>query len=60
MQNNDLHAQLATILNLAREDIVLNGWSKKHDKIIKGVVDDLMLVHDRYKASFDNKDKIYK
>lgn len=57
MQNNDLHAQLATILNLAREDIALKGWSEKHDKIIKVVVDDLMFVHEKYRIYFQSKNK---
>jgi hypothetical protein len=55
MDNNELHAQMATILELAREDIILKGWNKKHDKIIKGIVEDLMLVHNRYKISFQPK-----
>lgn len=55
MQNNDLHAQFATLLDLAREDIALKGWNKKHDKILKGIVDDLMFVHNRYKTSFKPK-----
>ena len=55
MQNNELHAQMATILELARESITLRGWNKKHDKILRGIVDDLMLVHNRYKISFQSK-----
>lgn len=58
MQNNDLHAQLATLLDLVREDICLKGWNKKHDKIIKGVVEDLMFVHNRYRASFKPKNRL--
>ena len=55
MKNNELHAQMATILELAREDIISKGWKKRHDNILKGVVEDLMLVHDRFKASFKLK-----
>lgn len=52
MKNNDLHAQIATALNLAREDMVLKGWSERSDKILRGIKDDLMFIHDNYKASF--------
>jgi len=57
MKNNDLHIQMATILELVRESICLKGWNKKHDKILEGIVDDLMLVHNRYKASFEPKNR---
>lgn len=52
MKNDELHAQMATILELAREDIALKGWGKKHDKILEGVIEDLMFVHRRYNALF--------
>ena len=55
MQNNDLHIQMATILELAREGIALKGWNEKHNKILKGIVEDLMFVHNRYKASFESR-----
>lgn len=55
MKNNELHAQMATILELAREDITSKGWKKRHDNILKGVVDDLMFVHNRYNISFQSK-----
>jgi len=58
MQNNELHAQVATILELAREDIIFKGWKKRHDNILKGVVEDLMFVHSRYKASFKPKNRL--
>lgn len=58
MKNNELHAQMATILELAREDIISKGWKKRHDNIFKGVVEDLMLVHNRYKASFKPKNRL--
>gem|GEM_PF-5278143 len=48
---------MATILELVRESICLKGWNKKHDKILEGIVDDLMLVHNRYKASFEPKNR---
>jgi len=46
IQNNELHAQMATILNLIREDISIKGWQKRHDKTLKGIISDLMYVHD--------------
>ncbi len=55
MQNNELHAQIATVLELARENIVSKGWNKKHDKILKGIVEDLMFAHDSYETSFQSK-----
>lgn len=55
MKNNELHAQIATILELAREDIVSKGWNERHNKILRGIVEDLMLIHNRYKASFESK-----
>lgn len=54
MKNNDLHAQIATALNLAREDMVLKGWNERSDKILRGIIDDLMFVHDNYKVSFQS------
>lgn len=57
MKNDELHAQMATILELAREDIALKGWSKKHDKILEGVIDDLMFVHKKYDSLFFLKNK---
>jgi hypothetical protein len=55
MKNNDLHIQIATILELVREGIVLKGWNERHDKILKEIVEDLLLVHNDYKASFRPK-----
>jgi hypothetical protein len=57
MKNNELHAQIATILELTRESVTLKGWNKKHDKILKGIVDDLMFVHNNYRVSFQSKKK---
>lgn len=57
MKNNGLHAQVATILELMREDIVINGWNERHDDIIKKIVEDLMFVHEKYEASFKPKTK---
>jgi len=55
MKNNDLHIQMATILELAREGISLKGWNKKHDEMLKGIVEDLLLVHNDYKVTFRSK-----
>lgn len=55
MKNNDLHIQIATMLELAREGIASKGWNEKHDKILKGIVEDLILIHNDYKASFRPK-----
>ena len=55
MKNNDLHIQIATMLELVREGIVSKGWNEKHDKIIKGIADDLVLIHNNYKTSFRPK-----
>jgi len=55
MQNNELHSQMATILELAREDITSNGWNERHDKILKGVIDDLMFAYNKYVISFQSK-----
>lgn len=55
MQSNDLHAQVATLLELVREDIIFKGWTERHDKIIKSVIEDLMFVHNGYEASFKPK-----
>lgn len=57
MRNNDLHAQIATVLSLVREDATEKGWSKRHDKVLKSLIDDLMFVHNRYKASFKPKNR---
>jgi len=55
IQNNELHAQVATILNLVREDISLKGWNKKHDKILNGIIRDLMYIHDHCSVLFRSK-----
>ena len=55
IQNNELHAQMATILNLIREDISIKGWQKRHDKTLKGIISDLMYVHDHCKVLFRSK-----
>jgi hypothetical protein len=55
MQNNDLHAQIATLLELVREDVIFKGWNDRHDKIIKSVVDELMFIHMNYEASFKSR-----
>jgi len=55
MRNNDLHAQMATILELVREGIASKGWNKRNDKILKGIVEDLMLIHENYQVSFQIK-----
>lgn len=57
MKNNDLHIQMATILELAREGIALKGWNEKHNKILKGIVEDLMIIHSTYKISFQSKNQ---
>ena len=55
MKNNDLHIQIATILELVREGIVLKGWNERHDKMLKNIVEDLILIHNGYKTSFRPK-----
>lgn len=55
MKNNDLHIQIATILELVREGIVLKGWNERHDEMLKDIVADLMLIHNDYKTSFRPK-----
>ncbi|HPN54768.1 MAG TPA: hypothetical protein PLB52_02440 [Candidatus Moranbacteria bacterium] len=55
MRNNDLHAQIATVLSLVREDATEKGWGKRHDKVLKSLIDDLMFVHENYKAVFFKK-----
>ncbi len=55
MKNNDLHIQIATMLELTREDIVSKGWNERHDKMLKGIVEDLIIIHNDYKASFRPK-----
>ena len=55
MKNNELHAQIATVLELARENMMTKGWSKKNDKMIRGVIDDLMFIHRRYTATFESR-----
>ena len=52
MKNNELHVQIATMLNLVREDVALDGWSEKHDKIIDEIVKDLKFIYDNYVVSF--------
>ena len=55
MKNNNLHIQIATLLELARENITLNGWNDRNDKIIKSVIEELMFVHMNYEASFKSR-----
>jgi len=57
MRNNDLHAQIATVLSLVREDAAEKGWSKRHDRVLKSLIDDLMFVHENYKAVFSKKSR---
>ncbi len=57
MRNNELHAQVATILELVREGSTSKGWSHGNDRILKGVVEELMFVHNNYQASFQSKTK---
>jgi len=52
MKNNEWHIQTATMLNLIREDAVLNGWNKKHDKGIGEIIKDLKFVYNNYVVSF--------
>lgn len=46
IKNNDLHAQIATFLDLVRQDAESKGWNKKSDKAIKGIVGELMYLHE--------------
>ncbi|MFA6485728.1 MAG: hypothetical protein WCV59_05615 [Parcubacteria group bacterium] len=55
MKNNDLHIQMATILELVRENIASSGWSEKNDKMLKETIKDLMTIHDNYQVSFQSK-----
>ncbi len=55
MKNNDLHIQMATILELVRESIASSGWSEKNDKMLKETIKDLMTIHDNYQVSFQLK-----
>lgn len=55
MKNNDLHIQMATILELVRENIASSGWSEKNDKMLKETITDLMTIHDNYQVSFQSK-----
>ena len=57
MRNNDLHVQIATVLSLVGEDASEKGWSKRHAKVLKSLIDDLMFVHENYKAVFSKKSR---
>ena len=57
MENGELHAQVATVLNLVREDAASKGWNRKHDEMLAGTIEDLMHIHDKYKIVFRPKDK---
>lgn len=55
MESGELHAQMATVLNLVREDASLKGWSQRHNEMLRGTVEDLMFVHDHYDLFFKPK-----
>lgn len=59
MKNNDLHIQMATILELVRENSASSGWSEKNDKMLKETITDLMTIHDNYQVSFQAKSVKY-
>ncbi|MDD5464488.1 MAG: hypothetical protein PHP62_05030 [Candidatus Moranbacteria bacterium] len=55
IESGELHAQMATVLNLVREDAASKGWNQKHDKMLRGTVEDLMFIHDHYDLFFKPK-----
>ena len=57
MENNELLIQIATMLNLVREDVALNGWNKKHDKIIEEIIEDMKFIYNNCEVSFRWKNR---
>lgn len=55
MESGELHAQMATVLNLVREDASSKGWNQKHNEMLRGTVEDLMFIHDHYDLFFRSK-----
>lgn len=55
MKSGELHAQMATVLNLVREDAAAKGWNQKHDEMLRGTIEDLMFIHDHYNLLFKAK-----
>ena len=55
MDSGELHAQMATVLNLVREDAASKGWNQKHEEMLKGTIEDLMHIHDNYDLFFKLK-----
>jgi hypothetical protein len=55
MDSGELHAQMATVLNLAREDATSKGWNQRHDEMLRGTIEDLMYIHDHYDLFFKSK-----
>ena len=55
IDSGELHAQMATVLNLVREDATSKGWNQKHEEMIRGTIEDLMFIHDHYNLFFKPK-----
>lgn len=55
MESGELHAQMATVLNLVKEDAAFRGWNQKHDEMLAGTIEDLMHIHDNYDLFFKEK-----
>ena len=55
MDSGELHAQIATVLNLVREDAASKGWNQKHDEMLGGTIEDMMYIHDNYDLFFKPK-----
>jgi hypothetical protein len=55
MESGELHAQMATVLNLVKEDAASKGWNQRHEQMLRETIEDLMFIHDNYDLFFKPK-----